>query len=122
MEFGQLTGPGRSIKGEIVFPFEGPAEPEAPFAHIQLDGNGTSCGLCHPSEESDHAAGTATAFASRAFRPLDATQVDIEELRAEVEACDAEAEPGRCDLLRELFGNGEVLPFEFPDWVPTFGE
>ena len=122
VEFGQLIGAGQSIKGELVFPFAGPAEPEAPYAHLEAGLGVTSCAFCHPNEQAEYQIGTATAYRSRAFRPLEATLVDIEDLRDEVESCDPDVEPQRCDLLRELFGNGEVVPGEFPESLHTFFE
>jgi hypothetical protein len=117
LELGQLVALDRSAKAELKFPITEPLGADSPFAHVREEG-GTTCRFCHPRETAAPAL-SPSAFTSGAFSPLQRARVDLEIVRAERQACDASAEPGRCGLLGALFDHGEVRPRDFPPGIPT---
>ena len=118
VEFGQFVGEARTLKGELAFPIAGLISPAEAFKGIR-NGSGTTCRVCHASEERAVDIGYAEAFISRALRPQDRQLVDLETVRRERAICDARVEPDRCAFLRALFDHGEVSEQNFDRTVPT---
>lgn len=108
----------RSVKAEIVFPLNGPLEPDAPYRHIHsASGNSTVCSSCHGFEEP--LSGTPGAFISTALRPDPAERVTLESLLVETRSCNAALEPDRCAMLHAIFDR-PVVPYQFPEGMPLF--
>lgn len=108
----------RSVKSEIIFPLNGPLEPDAPYRQIHApSGSGTVCSSCHGLEEPF--ADTPGAFISNAFRPNPAERVSLEALQIETRKCNAQMEPERCAMLHALFDR-PVVPYVFPEAMPLF--
>jgi hypothetical protein len=110
LEIGQLTVPGRSIKGEIEFPLSADVTASSITDHIRF-GDVSLCGGCHGGETRP----TDSFFVDGAFEsavavPLPFYEVDLESLRREAMSCDADLEPGRCEMLGALFLHGDVEP------------
>jgi hypothetical protein len=117
LEFGELVGPTRSIKGEIAFPLADTIAPDAPFTRIFDGADGTGCGICHGGEAP--APEYPQAFVSDALRFPDFEAVAFTVLRREHERCDPVLQPERCARLTALFGHGAVEPAAFPETMPT---
>jgi len=109
LEMGEWTVEGqRTLKGELVFPLEeGHADP---YTHI-VDGDGTTCGACHNFEE---AQGPPGVFESDAIEPTIGSRVPLDDVWEETEACDPDAEPERCAILRAVMGSNDVLDATWP--------
>ena len=110
VEVGYRTAPGRSIKAEILFPLTHAVGAADLIERVKI-GRLSTCSGCHTDEQrvtSDIFAGTEGAFESSVIPPFFAYEVDVEGLRAEASACDALAEPTRCEMLGALFAHGEV--------------
>jgi hypothetical protein len=120
VEFGQISGTGRTIKGELVFPVEESLPPSAPYGHIMLAPSVTGCALCHRGEEPAFEVDGAWAYESDAMQPEPESLVELETIHAEAEACDPAAEPERCALLRELFEHGAPAAHVFPEGFGSF--
>lgn len=119
VEFGQLTGLGRSIKAEVLFPVTGAIPAGEPYARMMYDDKSTSCAFCHADERQVDTIGGAAVYESRALKPIRALDVPIEDVRAEHEACDPAQEPERCAIFEGLFGFGEVVQGAFPPGLTT---
>jgi len=118
LELGELQSETRSVKAEVEFPVRTELSQQDPFDHVLFNELATSCSLCHQQEERVRIGG-AEAFASQALRPTAEQRVGVAELRAELSACDAVAEPERCAMLEAIFGR-EVRDREFPAAMSTF--
>lgn len=118
LEFGEPVTPTRSLKAEIAFPLTDTLPVEAPFTRV-MEGDGTSCGLCHGSEEPAMNGPVPEAFVSDALRFRDDELVELDALEAEWQACDPDLEPERCARLDAIFGHGEVLDQPFSADLPT---
>lgn len=116
LEFGELVGPNRSLKGELEFPIEDTVTAQDSFERV-LDTTGTKCRLCHFGE--DPSPRYEMAFISDALRFRDVERVPLAELQAEYEACDPTQEPERCARLDALFAFGPVEDAEFPEALQT---
>lgn len=111
LEFSELVGERRSIKGEVELPATLPLAPSAAYDRVRI-GEATTCGVCHNDEAA--ALEGATAFASETLRPLPEFDVPPQQLALAATACADTPPGGRCDLLRALFDHGEVRPTELP--------
>jgi hypothetical protein len=120
LEMGERRGETRSLKGEIAFPVTTELEHASPFEHVMFDAELTSCAFCHGRETPAPDISFTTAFESDAFRPLPSHRVSIDELRFELEACDGQAEPYRCSLLRALFDREAVTLGALPESFAIF--
>jgi len=110
LEMGQWTVAGsRTRKAELVFPF-GEEGPDA-FTHL-VDGDGSTCGVCHNYEEPEGPPGD---FVSEAIEPQLGSRVFLDDVMEETDACDPEVEPERCAILRAVMGTGDVIDAEWPD-------
>lgn len=118
-EFSFMTSTDTSIKAEIGFPVVQALSASAPYDRI-LYGSGTACVFCHSGENATPLVSFANAFVSRALRPNPATKVELEDLRTEVAKCNPGLEQKRCELLKALFGNGELRSQDFPADMPSF--
>lgn len=118
LEFGEQVGEGRSIKGEVEFPVYDSLTADAPFTRVFFTDTVTSCGLCHREEWPSTA--YPNAFESLAFRPQPETEVPLADVLGEHMACNAAAEPARCEILDALFGFGTVSQGAFPPDMATF--
>lgn len=121
LEFGEQRAQHRSLKGELEFPLLAPVEPGAVYEHTKFNDEVTGCAFCHASERLDPSVPGGQGFVSQALRPHVRERVALDFLRGEPEACDAELEPDRCAMLHALFGWGEVVDWEFPADMATFG-
>ena len=110
LELGEWTDPGlRSVKAELVYPLaDGPPDP---YTHL-IAGDGSTCGACHNLEE---AQGVPGMFASDSLEPTIGSRVPLDDVQAEADACDEEAEPERCGILRAVMGRGDVVDALWPD-------
>jgi hypothetical protein len=116
MEFGSYVDGDRSLKGELAFPIEAPVTAESPYERLLSPfHDGSSCGVCHPSEEEV----SPGRFVSIALRPIEGSLVPIEDVAAEAAACDRSVEPERCAILDAVFGHGEVVHQPLPASWPT---
>lgn len=120
LEMGERRGENRSLKAEIAFPVTTELTHAAPFEHVLFGPELTSCAFCHGAETRAPDISFTTAFESDAFRPLPSNRVGVDELRAELAACDATTEPYRCSLLRALFDREGVTPRELPESFAIF--
>lgn len=119
VEFAEITGPGRTIKGELHFPVESELEVAAPYETILAAGrNRTNCGLCHQQEIA--VSEVPPRFESTGFRSLRKERVTLEFMAGEWETCDAAVEPARCAFLDALFSFGPVSEKNFPEDFTTF--
>ena len=121
LEFGEQRAGHRSLKGELHFPLEGPVAPGKVYEQTLFDPQLTGCAFCHASEERDSTVPGGQGFVSQSLRPRAGERVGLDLLRRELAACDAAAEPERCAMLDSLFGWGEILDWEFPQEMATFG-
>jgi len=119
LEFGELRGPARTLKGEIEFPVTGALAQDAPFEQIMYDERMTDCAFCHAAELRDDTIPLARAFVSQALRPRLEERVPVAELDTTTAQCDAAAEPERCALLRSLFHGGAPRDRDFPAQFDT---
>lgn len=121
-----LEGEARSIKGELSLPLSEAVGAAAPYQRVLatdpvgLARGGSVCGGCHGGEERVQSIDFATAFSSVAFRPNPAYQVTLETLVQAEKSCDPRAQPERCAMLSALFGQGPVVPAEFPNTMVIF--
>lgn len=108
LEIGHRTAPGRSVKGEVLFPLTTLVTASSITERIRI-GNVSICGGCHGAEtrpvDSFFVDG---AFESAIAVPLSPFEVDLESLRDEAAACDRVLDPERCAQLSALFDHGEV--------------
>jgi cytochrome c553 len=114
LEMGERRTETRSLKGEVAFPVTTTLERASPFEHVMFGTQLTSCAFCHGNEAPAPDIAFTQAFVSDAFRPVPANRVGIDELRAQLAACDAEQEPYRCSLLGALFQRENVTVRELP--------
>jgi hypothetical protein len=118
LEFGEIRDEVRSLKAEIGFPVTAQLGREAPFERILYKETGTSCSFCHATERAAEDITFTTAFTSLSLRPPAEDGVSIDVLSAELAACDAEAEPDRCAMLKSLFERGAPIEQAFPASLP----
>jgi hypothetical protein len=114
LEMGERRRETRSVKGELAFPVTGELQHASPFEHVLFGTELMSCAFCHGSETPASDISFTSAFESDAFRPLPANRVSIDELRSELAACDAAAEPYRCAMLGALFNREAVTLRDLP--------
>jgi hypothetical protein len=107
LELGYASAPGRSIKGEIVFPVRGALTPETLAERVNVRA-GTTCGMCHLRESEAADPYYAGAFESDERAPDLIYEIEIEALRAESASCEPEVDAERCEILSALFDHGEV--------------
>ncbi len=109
LEFGEWVTPLRTLKAELHFPVERPVAANKPYEGLAEPGKPYStCGSCHTAEaQHDTIDG---AFVSNALRPGRYADLEISEVRAVRDACDAPdgGDAPQCELLRALFDYGEV--------------
>jgi hypothetical protein len=120
LELGELESNTRSLKAEIEFPLVDDLGYEAPFERLMYDDRITTCAFCHAAEEPSETIGFTQAFVSDALRPVPSERVALLDLYAEHQACSAEAEPERCEILGAIFENGQVIERQFPSEMATF--
>jgi len=121
LELGEQRASHRSLKGELQFPLQAPIAPGEVYDHTLNTPELTNCAFCHADEQPDTTVPGGHGFVSESLRPLERERVALDFLRGESNACDAGAEPDRCATLDGLFGWGEVVDWEFPVDMPTFG-
>lgn len=121
LELGEQRPELRSLKAEIVFPVSTELGPAAPFDHLMLNQQFTTCGGCHPREEQESEISGVRTFASVALRPRPADRVSALSLGHELEICDRTLEPQRCAILDAMMGWGPVNEHDFPLEMATFG-
>jgi hypothetical protein len=120
LELGELQSTTRSLKAEIEFPLEEELPRSEPFERLMYNDEITTCAFCHGSEELDPAIEFTDAYVSRALRPVPSEQVALDDLLAEHQVCDPEAEPARCAMFDALFDWGDVVEWYFPEDMETF--
>ena len=121
VEFGEWMTPTRTLKGEVELPSEAPFDAAAPYGRVLFELGGTSCGLCHLAEEPHPT--FPNAFVSVAFRPSFETEISVERIEAEHDACvDADDPSARCDMFHALMDFGEVRQGAFSEDVAVFGQ
>ena len=107
-------GNKQSLKSELRFPVTEAVPPALPYARI-LEGEGTACGFfCHGLEVRDARITFAEAFVSRAIRPADSSEIQLETLHRLHAECRLQPARRRCELLQALLGHGEVQRQDFP--------
>ena len=121
LEFGEQREDHRSLKAEIEFPVTHELTPEAPYERLLFSENFTGCAFCHAQEDQDLAIPNVRAFVSQALRPVARDHVGIDVMQAELLACDAEVEAGRCAMLDALLSWGTLIEASFPEDMATFG-
>lgn len=111
LELGYRSSPARSVKTEILFPRTTDVTESNFFigAVDAADSVSTRCSACHTGEVQTLSSGfPGEVFESDIIPPLDFQEVDVEDLRAERQTCDASAEPVRCGMLSAFFDFGTV--------------
>lgn len=119
VEFSEMDANFNSLKGEIGFPVTDTLSPSAAYDKVKF-GTGTACRFCHTGEFRDLSITSGEAYRSVALQPRALSVISLESLRAEWAVCDAAAEPKRCEILRGLFGYGDVVTKRFPPNLFTF--
>jgi hypothetical protein len=111
LEFGfRPVEQARSIKAEVAFPVTKDVSETSLFDRVQVTERTTKCGACHVGEAHEDFPGFPLGvFVSDAIGPLDYEEVTLASMMAENAACDAAAEPYRCELLSALFDHGDVV-------------
>ncbi len=120
IEMGQWVTATRTLKAEILLPFDGALSHDAPFSRVKYSAASTSCAFCHRNETAD--AVVDGGFVSDAFRPTEDSLVSLANLRAEHDACtDAGFDGGtRCEYFHALFDFGAVEESAFGPEVDVF--
>lgn len=121
LEFGEQRAEHRSLKGELEFPLQAQVVPGAVYEQTLFDAELTGCAFCHASEELDTEVPGGRGFVSQSLRPHDNERVSLDSVRSELGSCDVDAEPERCAVLDALLGWGEVVDWDFPKDMATFG-
>jgi hypothetical protein len=121
LEFGEQRPEHHSLKGELAFPLEAQVGPGEVYERTLFDSELTGCAFCHASERPDPSVPGGRGFVSQSLRPHDRQRVALAFMKEELAACDAAAEPERCAMLDSLFGWGEIVDWEFPREMATFG-
>jgi hypothetical protein len=124
IEFGEFVTPERTLKAEIKTPVTAPLDPADPFNSPKATsgvnaGMGTTCRTCHSVEERWEQIPFADAFVSTALRPDPRSDVPLDRVVAERQACADDDHGERCTILRALLDHGEVLHRPFPETLPT---
>lgn len=119
VEFGELTSNLRSYKAELLFPLEGPLEPEMFYEHIMRT-TSSVCAFCHSAEVWEEHDTLGFTIESDAYRPNPNYDVPLDEVRLEHEQCDPELEPERCAMFSALFDHGPVEYHAFPEEMRIF--
>lgn len=114
LEFATDVGAGLSVKGELLFPIEGPLEPSEPYSVISRE-PGTSCGACHDLEQPWDTVDGVAVFASEALQYPDEDHVSTGYVSALASSCDIEATPQRCEMLTAIFAHGDVETQRLPE-------
>ena len=137
LELGESRPDNRSLKAELELPIETQLEEASPYERVYYDDTITTCGFCHQGEHRDETIASPLAFISPAIRPRDNQRVALEQLAAEVAACDsnqdseddedvaadpdAGSERERCAILHALFDRGPApLEHDFPTGYQQF--
>lgn len=108
LEFGEYVEPGRTLKGEIVFPVETALAQDAPYAGALL-GSFTRCGTCHGDERFAGMVGDVPSYTSSALAPEPHRVVPVGFVEQHARDCQDEDDPSeRCALLGAVFGHGDV--------------
>ncbi len=120
IEFGESVSPRRSVKGELEFPLELPVPASAPFDRVRNEehDNITTCFVCHDAERDEP--GYPGGRSSLTLRPRKSSLVSVETLSTEFEACDWDAEPDRCAMLKAVVLWGPLEHREFDQGLPPF--
>src|SRR5690606_12071855 len=118
LEFSEMKGSDRSIKGEITLPVYSKVMPAEPYVRIATGGR-TSCSGCHGSEQAVGNADGAVIYSSLALRPVPKQNVTIEYLKFEADNCAFYKDASeRCKVISALF-RGNVIAKDFPPELPT---
>lgn len=123
LELGERRGETRSLKAEVLFPVTTQLEHASPYEHVLFNKETkdvTSCAFCHGAETLAPDITFTRAYESDAFRPLNGNRVSVDELAAELQACDAKLEPYRCAVLDALFDRESVTFRQLPAAFATF--
>lgn len=121
LEFSELKGDTRSIKGEVSLPVYSKIMPAEPFVRISTGGR-TSCSGCHGSERVEGNVDGAVVYSSLALRPESKNNVPVEYLKTEASNCAFYKEASeRCKVMSALF-KGNVIAQDFPSQMPTMIE
>jgi hypothetical protein len=121
LEFGEQRAGHESLKGELAFPLEAQVAPGEVYERTLFDSELTGCAFCHASERPDTSVPGGHGFVSQSLRPYDRQRVALDFMKSELAACNSAAEPERCAMLDSIFGWGEILDWEFPRDMATFG-
>lgn len=125
LEFSEIKGGTRSIKGEISLPVYSKIMPAEPFARISTGGR-TSCSGCHGSERVEGNVDGAVIYSSVALKPVVRQNVTVEYLKMEADNCAFYKDSSeRCKVMSALFmGNviSQNFPSEMPTMLDTFGQ
>jgi hypothetical protein len=118
IEFGFRTSMERSIKAEILFPVSQDVTAARLFDRVTRGQDSTECARCHTAEQhTPHEDFPEGVFESDVIPPYASLEVGVDELRAEVSACDPTLEEHRCGILNALFNHGEVQ--QAPLWLDS---
>lgn len=119
LEFGEIVGPARSLKGELTFPLLEDATVQDVFDHVKKpEFNNTTCFACHKAEEFDAVSGGYTSVMIRPSRTTSLFDLDNERYLCQV----AEDNEGRCKMIRAIMAYGTVIEAEFDPSLPTLFE
>jgi hypothetical protein len=124
IEFGEFVTPERTLKAELKTPVTAEVQPgdpyKSPITTTGADaGMATSCRICHVLEERHEAITFADAYVSNALRPDPRSDVSLETVIEQRDACPDDDQGERCTILRALLDHGPVLHRAFPETLPT---
>lgn len=143
LEFGETRPDAQSLKAELEFPITGQLDEASPYQRVFFSETITTCGFCHQNERRDESIGSPLAMISPALRPRPEQRVLLDELAAQVAACDATAMAGapatpmlppadagadagineaeRCAMLHAIFDQLPApIEAEFPETYKIF--
>lgn len=112
LEMSEIINSNETVKGEVLFPVQGPLSPAEPFNRI-LASSGTNCKFCHGGER------PVTGFAGQAYastfsRPSPFTLVSASHLRQLALNCNPSVDAHRCGILKAVFVTGQAQDQFFP--------
>ncbi|WP_413942777.1 hypothetical protein [Bdellovibrio sp. HCB-162] len=113
LELSYQTSTTTSIKAELEFPVVQPISKSKPYSNVRF-GSGTNCSSCHRAEKQVAIVDDTAVFESWAYQPDKETLIALEQFKNELERCDFDKEPERCEIIKALLKNGEVKTQAFP--------
>lgn len=113
IEFGVLTEPGETVKGELAFPVKDIITEEAAYEHIKYQGGeSTVCAFCHTGERPAPEGFPKNAYVSALVKPMEAYEVSVKEIEKSAKRCATQVLP-ECQVLEAVTSKGPLIPARF---------